>query len=67
MRKLVALLIALISVGTAAAQERITSPEKAFGSFTAAFGGFRIARQNGLPREIDHLKSICVNRNFGGF
>src|SRR3984957_12047949 len=31
MRKLVALLIALISVGTAAAQERITSPEKAFG------------------------------------
>ena len=31
MRKLVALLIALISVGTATAQERITSSEKAFG------------------------------------
>lgn len=31
MRKLVALSIALISVGTATAQERITSPEKAFG------------------------------------
>ena len=31
MRKLVALLIALISVGAASAQERITSPEKAFG------------------------------------
>jgi hypothetical protein len=31
MRQLVALLIALISVGTATAQERITSPEKAFG------------------------------------
>ena len=31
MRKLVALLIALIPVGAASAQERITSPEKAFG------------------------------------
>jgi hypothetical protein len=31
MRKLVVLLIALISVGTASAQQRITSPEEAFG------------------------------------
>jgi hypothetical protein len=31
MRQLIALLIALISVGTAIAQERISSPEKAFG------------------------------------